>query len=299
MKILVIGNFSDVNCGFMNFSNQTVIALLHAGHEVGVFDGTYSQVYDRHQRGVDGFLPEDAASYDVIHVIWHPATLNHYSGARWPIGWQIRDERTTKKPVLSVWNGCPAAWCPFTEAMDIRWGVLGREPEHHQIFYPIPDWIDLQHDETSLEFIVGYSGVRGDGLALLTEVCDKNGWEPNFSVKGVWYSIEEEIKRLAWSTVNVGWYGAEHDDRSGSAMMCLASRRPFLCNRVPMFTHVLPYVDRSEIYTGEDLEDSLQTVRRDWLNRSLKYPYQILKDYSWSKACRILEAGWQEVKERR
>lgn len=287
MKILVIGNFSDVNCGFMNFSNQTVIALLHAGHEVGVFDGTYSQVYDRHQRGVDGFLPEDAASYDVIHVIWHPATLNHYSGAKWPAG-----------PVLSVWNGCPAAWCPFTDAMDIRWGVLGREPEHHQIFYPIPDWSEpLPHLETGV-FTVGYSGVRGDGLDALRQVCEKHGWFPNFSEKGKWFSIEDEINRLAASTVNVGWYGAEHDDRSGSAMMCLASHRPFLCNRVPMFEHVLPYVDRSEIYTGEDLEESLQTVRRDWLNRSLEYPNQILKDYSWSTACRILEAGWQEVKGR-
>lgn len=287
MKILVIGNFSDVNCGFMNLSNQFMTALPRAGHDVTQFDGTYSQVYARHQQGIDGFLPSDAASYEVIHVIWHPATLNHYSGAKWPAG-----------PVLSVWNGCPACWCPFTDAMDIRWGVLGREPAHHQIFYPIPDWVDSDI-ETSPEFVVGYSGVRGDGLEELRAVCEKNGWLTNFSEKGKWFSLEDEIARLRWSTVNVGWYGAEHDDRSGSAMMCLASHRPFLCNRVPMFTHVLPYVEKGEIYTGEDLEESLQAVRRDWVNGQLRYPKQILQDYSWSRACHILEAGWQEVKDKR
>lgn len=285
MKILVIGNFSDVNCGFMNFSNQTVLALDEAGHTVAMFDGTYSQVYARHQRGVDGFLPPTAADFDVIHVIWHPATLNHYSGAKWPAG-----------PVLSVWNGCPAAWCPFTDAMDIRWGVLGREPEHHQIFYPIPDWSEpLRYLET-LWFTVGYSGVRGDGLEALKAVCEKNDWAMNFSKKGKWYSIEDEINRLAASTVNVGWYGAEHDDRSGSAMMCLASHRPFLCNFVPMFAHVIPYAEQQEIYCGVDLEESLQAVRTDWVNGRLRYPKQILQDYSWSRACHILEAGWQEVR---
>lgn len=288
MRILVIGNFSDVNCGFMNFSNQTYVALQVAGHDVRRFDGTYSKVYERHQQGIDGFLPPEADQADVIHVIWHPATLNHYSGATWPAG-----------PVLSVWNGCPAAWCPFTDAMDIRWGVLGREPEHHQIFYPIPDWTaPLPYLETAY-FTVGYSGVRGDGLAALKAVCAKNGWLTNFSERGKWFSIEDEINRLAASTVNVGWYGAEHDDRSGSAMMCLASHRPFLCNGVAMFTHVLPYVDKGEIYTGEDLEESLQTVRRDWVSSRLRYPDSVLQDYSWSRACSILEAGWQEVKERR
>lgn len=287
MKILIIGNLTDVRCGFMNFTNQTIIALERAGHEVWGFDGTYAEVYARQQRGVpDSFLPEHAAEFDVIHVIWHPATLNHYSGAVWPAG-----------PVLSVWNGCPACWCPFTAAMDIRWGVLGKEgPEpHQQIFYPIPDWVDptrLSHRQE--QFIVGYSGVRGDGLEALKAVCQQHHWATNFSTPDTWYSIEDEILRLSESSVNVGWYGAEHDDRSGSAMMCLASRRPFLCNQVRMFHHVLPYAP-AEIYTGEDLSETLLLAQADWRHSRMRMPRIILEDFSWTRACRVLEEGWREV----
>lgn len=295
LKILVVGNFSDVKCGFQNFSMQTVRALLNAGHDVCPYDGTYSVVYARQQDPLTSpyaFLPPGAWDMDVIHTVWHPATLNHYNGADWE---GLR--RNQRRPILSVWNGCPAAWCPFTDLMDVRWGVLGREEGHRQIWYPIPDWVEGL-PEPDKEFTVGYSGVRGDGLPLLKEVCEQQGWKTNFSEPGVWLSQEEEIRRLARSTVNVCWYSAEHDDRSGSAMVCLASKRPLLVNDVPMMTHLKPYTEADVYMPACGLEEALLQLRVTAREQSeiLLKPKQILSDLSWSSAVTVLEEGWMACK---
>lgn len=283
LKVLVIGNFSDRRCGFQNFSLQTVTALRRAGHDVTAFDGTYSQVYARLQDAVThpyAFLPADMHRYDVIHVIWHPATLNHYSGAAWPVG-----------PTLSVWNGCPAAWCPFNDLMHVKWGVLGKEAGHRQLWYPIPDWVE-DLPEPAAAFTVGYSGVRREGVELLTDLCRDRGWAMNFSEPDRWLTQEEEIQRLARSTVNVCWYGAVHDDRSGSVMVCLASRRPLLTNTVRMFDHLIPYAD--EIYRSDDLTEALDYVATH--AATLTPPRRVLDEMSWTRAVQGLEAGWLEAR---
>lgn len=285
MNILLIGNLSDRKCGFQNFSHQTVTALRRAGHTVTAWDGVYSNTYARREAGLDPFFPEDKDTYDVTHVIWHPATMNHYSGvtalSRWPKG------------VLSVWNGCPAASCPFTGEMDIRWGVLGREPEHHQLWYPIPDWVD-DLPQPNAEFTVGNSGVRGDGVGLITEICARRGWQTNLSDPAVWLTQEDEIRRLARSTVNVCWYGKAHDDRSGAAMVSLGARRPFLCNDVMMMTHLKPF---SDVYFARDeqgdLECWLTLIEDDFQRGKLTYPKAVYDFYRWSRAVTVLEEGWQ------
>lgn len=294
MKIAVIGNISDRKCGFQNFTLQTITALQRAGHDVLGYDGTYSLVYARREACQESFLPPDPLSFDIIHIVWHPATLNHYAGADWA---GLRAHAT--RPILSQWNGCPAASCPFTDVMDVRWGVLGREPDHRQAWYPIPDWVtDLP--EPNPEFTVGYSGVRGDGLGLLTEVCAAHKWRTNFSDKEVWLSQEDEIKRLARSTVNVCWYGP-YDDRSGSAMVCLASKRPLVFNASsPMFTHLMPYANKGDgLLAVDDLE---QTLLQGYETHygipdgvdpgipSVRSP--ILQDLGWAAAVRNFEEGW-------
>ena len=289
LKIAVIGNFSDNRCGFKNFSEQTVTALARAGHDVTKWDGTYSVVYARREAGIESFLPPDADSYDVLHTVWHPATMNHYAGATWPTG-----------PVKSVWNGCPAAWCPFNDAMQVKWGVLGREEGHRQIWYPIPDWID-NLPEANPAFTVGYSGVRGDGRLSLETVCRLHGWQMNFSDPAVWLSQEDEIRRLARSTVNVCWYGGEHDDRSGSAMVCLASKRPLLVNTVRMMTHLYPYPDQVYIMpNGMDwLDLALTQLYKIWQQQEdfhQPQPTGILAEKSWSAAVKVLEVGWEAAR---
>lgn len=296
LKIAVIGNFTDRKCGFQNFSVQTAQALTNAGHDVTAYDGTYSQVYARREACQESFLPPDPLSFDVIHVVWHPATLNHYAGADWQ---GLRRDRVNGRPILSQWNGCPAASCPFTDFMDVRWGVLGREPNHRQLWYPIPDWVD-DLPAPNADFTVGYSGVRGDGRGLLEEICTRRGWQMNFSGLDAWLPLDEEIRRLARSTVNVGWYGIVHDDRSGAAMVCLASRRPFLCNDVPMFTHLKPYAadfyDTEEIYMVPDLEEGLERIEMaHQMGRHLCTPSKTWEDLSWTAAVRKLEEGWLSV----
>lgn len=262
---------------------QTVTALQRAGHAVLGYDGTYSLVYARREACQESFLPPDYNSFDVIHVIWHPATFNHYAGAPW-------DSVTALK---SVWNGCPAASCPFNHQMDVKWGVLGREEGHRQIWYPIPDWVE-DLPAPNGEFTVGYSGVRGDGLGLLTQICTDRGYKTNFSHPDIWLSQEDEIKRLARSTVNVCWYGG-HDDRSGSAMVCLASKRPLLVNRAsPMFTHLYPYPD--EVMLVDDLDTGLlglSVLHMTTGDLTLKFPKQLLDDLSWTAAVKVLEEGWR------
>jgi len=286
VKICVLGNFSDRKCGFQNFSMQTVTALKRAGHDVLGYDGTYSLVYARREACQESFLPPDYNSFDVIHVVWHPATFNHYAGAPW-------DSVTALK---SVWNGCPAASCPFNHQMDVKWGVLGREEGHRQIWYPIPDWV-TELPEPNEEFTVGYSGVRGDGLGLLTQICTDQGYKTNFSHPDIWLSQEDEIKRLARSTVNVCWYGP-YDDRSGSAMVCLASKRPLVFNQSsPMFTHLMPYaMQGTNIWAVDDLAAALAKYAAWFAEGGTNRPVAvspILQDLSWTAAVKVLEEGWR------
>lgn len=286
MNVLVVANFSDARCGFRNFAEQTVIALQRAGHWVVGWDGTYSVTYRRREAGQDPFLPPGAADYDVIHVIWHPATLNHYSGAVWP-----------KTPVKSVWNGCPAAWCPFNAAMDVKWGVLGKEEGHRQLWYPVPDWVDVSDVAPAAEFTVGNSGIRMDGLAEIQEICVRRGWAMNFSDPTRWLSLEEEIRRLARSTVNVFWYSPDHDDRSGAVMMALAAKRPILCNDVPMMTHLRGQRDVYFAYhPAADLQAWLELVEADYRNQDLTIPDQTFEKYRWSRAVEELEKGWRSCR---
>lgn len=301
MKVLVIGNLTDTRCGFQNFTVQTITALRRAGHEVRQYDGTYTQVYARQQDPQThpySFLPPDAVDMDVIHVVWHPATLNHYNGADW-VGMRERAHR----PVLSVWNGCPAAWCPFTDLMDVRWGVLGREEGHRQIWYPIPDWVE-DLPEPDPQFTVGYSGVRKDGLAHILGICTHHGWAVNASDPAVWLSQEDEIRRLARSSVNVCWYSGEHDDRSGGAMVCLASKRPLLCNDVRMMLHLKPYSGTDVMLCENDpaiLRAQLEQAAERWAARRETHfplPTQVLADFSWSKAVNVLEEGWNACRNR-
>ena len=291
MRVLVIGNLSDKKCGFANYSEQTVTALQRAGHSVTAWDGTYSVVYARREANTlrHYFLPDDAAEYDVIHTIWHPATLNHYAGCEWPVG-----------PVLSLWNGCPQASCPFAASQSIRWSVLEEQLHDHRWgFYAIPDWItDLPAPDPA--FTVGWSGIRGDGLGELTEVCAANGWATNFSQPGAWFSLEDEVRRLARSTVNVCWYGAGNNDRSGAVAMCLASRRPQLINRVPMFAHLKDQID---LYHANDehvpLGEALRAIETEWQAGTLRHPRQTLQAFGWPALVRRLEDGWQRVKDGR
>ena len=287
MRLLLIGNLSDRRCGFANFTDQNIIAFRRAGHTVTAFDGTYSSVYARQQTGDPGFLPSDAGSYDVIHLIWHAMTMNHYTGCVWPKG-----------PVLSFWDGGPSnAYCPFHTAFSSKWTCYDRSAEgYHENWYPIPDWVtDLPTPAET--FTVGVSSVRGDGVAELTDLCAKRGWGLNVPTPGQWLTLEDEVRRLAKSTVNVSWYETAPlwKDRAGAPSMALASGRPLLISRDSLLSHLWDYPDiyhgRITKHGGPGLEESLERIKADYEAGTLLMPSKV-HELDWAKSVDLYVSKW-------
>lgn len=289
MRVLLIYNASDTKCGFANFGWQTATALRRAGCAVTVWDGGYPVVHARSERQEPDFFPADVETYDVVHVIWNALTLNHYSGARWPV-----------HPVISWWDGGPSdASCPFQDTMQVRWSDYPREG-YEYLWYPVPDWVD-DLPTPAPRFTVGASSVRGDGVPLLQQICQKRGWAMNLP-DGVWRAHDDEVRRLARSMVNVCWYHTPplwHNRASAPSMM-LASGRPLLINGDPLVAHL---VGRADVYyqqlnvpdppaDAQILEDTLC-----WLSRQplLHAPIQTAADLSWTVAAQRMLQIWQEA----
>ncbi len=288
MKILLIGNISDRRCGFANFTQQTYTALQRAGQDVTLFDGTYGTVYERHQQGNAGFFPHDIESYDVVHLIWHAMTLNHYNGANWAI-----------RPKISWWDGGPSdASCPFKESMQIRWSDYPREGYHYAP-YPVPDWVtDLP--PVAETFTVGVSSVRGDGVAEVRAICDRHGWGVNLPVPGQWLPLEDEIRRLARSTVNVCWYNTPPlwHNRASAPSMLLAAGRPILINQDPLVAHLWAYPEADGVFHGKrfpategpNLETCLVRLAECPM---LPLPITPAADLAWSRVAQDLVTVWE------
>lgn len=282
MRILVVANFSDVRCGFRNVADQTVIALQRTGHEVTPWDGTYPAVYARQQLGQDAFFPPDVGAYDVVHVIWNALTLNHYAGADW-----------SGCRVTSWWDGGPSdASCPFKDAMQIRWSDYPRDG-YHYLDYPVPDWVtDLPTPPKA--FTIGMSSVRGDGVAQVQAICEQYGWAFN-GPTGQWLSIEDEIKRLARSSLCVCWYRTPPiwHNRASAPSMLLASGRPLLVNEDPLVAHLRVAPDVYHSHEGM-LEQALLTLENGWKHGTLNYPVKTADQLSWTRAADAMVRVWKE-----
>jgi hypothetical protein len=302
MKVCVIGNVSDTRCGISNYSQQTAIALARHGHDVTVWDGTYSVVYQRQQEGDWhlGMFPHDLPNYDVVHLCWHALTLNHYSGAPWAELAHLPGGG----PLRSWVDGGPSnASCPFRDWMQVLWGHYESEERralgYHMTPLPIPDWItDLPAPD--LVFTVGATSVRGDGIAEIRQVCEQHGWALNLP-RPEWLTLEEEVRRLARSTVNVCWYDTPPiwRDWAGAPSTALASRRPLLISRDSILQ---PLWDRSDLYhgaqikfAGAGLNAHLWAIHRDWQLGDLRMPSQVLRDLSWSTVAAEFTRVWKEA----
>ncbi len=308
LKVLVLGNFSVAPCGIRNFADMTLRGLEQApGVAVYPWDVTYDLVYARREAGLPTYLPDNWASFDVIHLNWHPIALNtlvpeHFP---WPKG---------RGPLLSVylndvppWSGCPVAEraeclvAPETYCNDPD-DTFNCGPDHLMV-YPIPDWVD-HLPEPNPEFTVGWSGVRGDGSALLRGVCEQHGWkmnmtEPPAERTAPWVPVEEEIRRLARSTVNVCWY---HQQRgiAGTPSVALGSRRPLVLNDSLMFAPWRNGHQAQELYhslPGESLEDALLRVHADWQAGTLRLPGpEVYAHHGWTVAAQQLVWAWKRAR---
>jgi hypothetical protein len=284
MRVLLVTNLSAPRCGIQNFGVQTAIALRNAGAQVTEWDGCYQAIYEK------PYLPEDAITYDVIHLNWHPVTINHYCPDHFPRG-----------PLLSVYLNDLPPWssCPIFDRADVRFSA---EPHPRCITlpYPIADWIEDLPDPPDT-FTVGWSGVRGDGAELLRDVCGDLGVATN-PPDGVWRSFDDEVRRQAQSTVNVLWY---HEQRgiSGGASQAAAARRAVLLNNSRMFAHFWPYEKELYLYRepcnldpASHLKFMLEEIWTADQNGTIRTPYSMLTELGWSTAAARMLDVWQAAR---
>lgn len=276
MRILNVSNHSSTRCGIQAFGAQMTTALRRAGAEVTDWDGEYSSVYR------NGYLPMDCPTYDVIHVNWHPITINHYLPIHFPTG-----------PLLSVYVNDLPPWsgCPIWDRADIR---LASEvyPGTSRLVYPVVDWVpDLPEPNPTLT--IGTTGVRNDGTDEIQQAVEARGWIFN-GPSPTWLSLEEEIRRLARSTVNLLWY-TNNRGISGGSMTALASRRPLVINGSTMFDHLDGFAQvwrRREGGVGQAL-DALPIWVADWDRTRV---HDATESYAWQWAARWLLATWKAAR---
>ncbi len=287
MRILHISNVSAKRCGTQNHAQQGSTALRRAGHDVTDWDGHYPVIYEKLQRDVPAYLPSDANDYDVVHLNWHPASINHYVTEHFA---------GLTHPVLSVrltdlppWSGCPCL-----EAFTVRITAEPHELSTLVVPNPVVDWVD-DLPPPNKAFTVGVTGVRKDGYAAVAYACSQHGWKFNASDPETWLSIEDEIRRLARSTVNVCWYRGVRGV-AGAPSTCLASKRPLIINGSAMLRHLQKY--RSVLLDYSALPDNSLSILRDlWaVGRSHEAPLDAYEDLSWTTAAARMVEHWKEAR---
>ncbi len=296
MKVCVVGNLSDTACGFQSVADQTVTALRRAGLDVLPWDGTYSALYARREAGEPTFFPPDIETCDIVHCIWNAATMNHYSGADWA---------SLRRPVTSWLDGGPTdATCPFEQWMQVRWSDYPRAG-YHTWWYPVPDWVeDLPAPDPG--FTVGWSSVRGAGVPVIEAIGAAHGWPINRPTPGVWLSVEDEVRRLARSTVNVGWYATQpsYKNRASAPAMLLAAGRPVVLNRDALFAE---FADAEDLYHGETVTDAREPLEaileglaaQDAAGIPLRRPSASRRRWSWTAATDLMQRVWAAALEAR
>jgi hypothetical protein len=280
MKILVVSNFSGPSCGVAEYGRMCVEALRRAGHAVLEWDGHYPAIYEK------SYLPLDADTYDWIHVNWHPVTLNHYAPQHFP----------PRSPVsLFLHDLPPWSTCPLWDRAQVRFAA---EPYPGTVHLPYPavQVVDLPPPPASPPVIVGWTGIRGDGLEDLQAVARRRGWTLNTPVG--WLGTHAEIRRLRHSTLNVLWYHHTGRGQSLALMTAAAARRPLLISASEMFRTAWDYP--REVYrAGYDpapslLEPAIDAVLDDVWKGQARIPDRLVEELSWARAVARMEVAWSQ-----
>lgn len=288
LRILYVSNFSSLRCGVAEWGRQCFAALQAVGANVIAWDGEYGAVHAREERQEPGtYLPADAATYDVIHLNWHPGSTNHYQSQHFPEG-----------PLLSILLHDLPPWSHYP--------ALDRF--HHRIVIEPTDFPhDLEIPPPAVDYrptspihptpLIGRSNVRSIGQEHLGAICADLGYEISDSLQ--WLDTEDEIERLARCWVNVVWYDDIPRSRGSAAVVCAASRRPLVLSDSPRFDHLLPFTD--ELYIGDRtdkmaLRPLLQQAVEDVRAGRAKVPDKLLTEHSWQKRAREMVRSWEEAR---
>lgn len=284
MRVLHISNHSAGRCGVALFGLQCSDALRAEGVDVVDWDGHYPPLHAREEQGVPSYLPDRPSDFDVIHLNWQPATLNHYQSGMFPPG-----------PLYSVFLHDLPPWstCTFEDRMHVKFALEPYEGAT-EIPPPGPDYKPTQ--DMAETVTIGRSNIREAGRDELAAICAKHGWVFNDS-RPEWLSETEEVERLATSWVNVVWYN-ENRSRGSAAMMCAAARRPLLLSdESQRFAHLKPYADELYFRPLHTLEASLVEIVND-VRRGHgreKRPTRVVDAFSWRAAARTMIATWEQA----
>jgi hypothetical protein len=291
MRVLFITNTGSSRCGVKAFGEEWVASLRRLGVDVTVWDGTYTAV-----KAADRWIPEDAASYDVIHFNWDPQTINHYLPQHF--------DGLEDKLSLFLHDVPPNSFCPVQGIA--RW-VWAFEPgDDLQVLPepvpPTPAWLPAPVLDP---ITIGVSGVRQDpGHFEVGTLCRARGWTLNAPgwwagpiaatlQAGAWLSNDDEIRRLARSTVNVCWYHTTGRGKSMAAMFCVSAGRPLVLSPSTMFSALLPYGSHEGIWRTLSTAIPVLEVTIMAAIRSRGIAPQVQRDLGWDRVLQPVLAAWR------
>lgn len=289
MKILILSN-KGPKCGISESGKQLNQALLGLGHEVVLYNADYPS-----------YGPSNMGEFDVLHLNFYPSTLGH-----------IQPQHLPKNgPLISAFfHEVDPKWGPGHEAPKI-WddeNILrfASEPADKAYFWylPVPDYRPKSvppatHINPALDMaarIIGHTGIRGEGLDRLEDICQKNHWI--LSKSSGWLNLEDEIERLAACHLVVSHSHSAYEGQSSSVLTAIASRRPILTNSGKMLKHINDLnktaYGSSQLYCIEDMEEGIRTILHDLAFGLEKKPNFLASDYSWTRQAKWMAAIWEE-----
>ncbi len=256
------------------------------------------------------YLPPNADQYDIIHMNWHPATINH-----------IQPDFIPEDSFLSVMfhepprrfrdaKGKYPAPPPIWTRTDLKLMASTKDTFDGAVEFlmPVPEPTERLPEASLGSVIVGHSGIRGDGLDRLIEICVRNGWILSHSGQGgEWLSVDQEIQRLARCTVNIAHYHSAYSGQGFGAMFAIAAERPVILNHSRMTETLWKYAGchednfpdeasldaASQLYMFDDAEKGIKEVLKDIAGRKERRPYWLAGYLSFTNQANRLVNMWK------
>lgn len=276
MRILFVSNHTTEKCGVAEFGRQNVAALEALGHDVVVWTPTP----DDHE------WPHSVALYDVIHVNYHPGTINY-----------LRPLEALRRPKLSAFFHEPGTLHQFGDpevSFQAEYPLPDLPGNHQLLFMPVPDYTpppQLWHAPNmgQEKYMVGWSSIRQDGADHVRAHLLQYFSEEQARLD-CWRKTDREIERLAECDYLVYWYGGANRGQSAGVTMGIAAQRPIVLNHNRMFESLEEYED--ELYFCADLEEGLAEVTHDLHHGIAKIPRRAKQERSWTKAAITMASAW-------
>lgn len=289
MRVLYINNeLPPQGCGVASFGLQQAAAMRKLGCDVTVWN-SWPPVY----------LPEDAHTYDVVHINWHPLTTGHI----------LKQHLPKDGPLLSAFiHEYHPHWTERDQlpeifsSMDILFNsepVPGRDDVHFMLI-PIPDYYPRPTPRIHFEglpVVIGHTGLRGEGLDRIGPICEKNGWLLSTSKDNQgWVPMEKEVDRLSRCHMVIVHNHSAYAGQASAISTAIAARRPTIINSGRMLKEAARINEEmysgSQLYLIDEPEQAILTVLADIAIMKEKLPFLMAEDYKWTNQTRRIISLW-------